>query len=324
MRIIPIIGAVIGLCLIVVLVAEIGAAPVADALITIGWLGFCAICVVHLVVVAGMGLAWRALVPARPARALIWGRLVRDAGSEILPFSQIGGLALGARAVVLAGIPASVAAASTVVDVTLEFIAKLAYLLVGLLLLLHLQPASPVALPLTIALLVATFFALVCVVMQRYGLGALGQFIAASAQRWAEQLATGAIVLHASLAEIYRRTSGLWVGFLLHLACWIASAFEVWAALYLGGLPLDFGTVLVIESLLYGIRTFAFAIPNAIGVQEATYVLIGTSFGLTPEIALAVSLLKRARDLAIGLPTLALWPAFEGRRLWRRTVRVRS
>ena len=320
MRRISIIGGAIGLCLIVALVARIGAAPIGDALRTIGWLGFCAVCAVHLVVVAGMGLAWRAVVPGGPARALIWGRLVRDAGSEILPFSQIGGLALGARAVVLAGLPATVAAASTVVDVTLEFIAKLAYLLLGLLLLLHLQPASPIALPLAIALAIAALLAFLFVAMQRYGLGALGQFIAASAQRWAEQLAAGATVLHASLGEIYRRRSGLWLGFLLHLACWIASALEVWAALYLGGLSLDFATVLVIECLLYGIRTFAFAIPNAIGVQEASYVVIGTSFGLTPEIALALSLLKRARDLTIGLPTLVLWPAFEGRRLWRRAA----
>ena len=68
----------------------------------------------------------------------------------------------------------------------------------------------------------------------------------------------------------------------------------------------------------------AFAIPNAIGVQEAVYVLLGASFGLTPELALAVSLLKRARDLAIGLPTLGLWQAVESGRLWRRRVASRS
>jgi hypothetical protein len=34
--------------------------------------------------------------------------------------------------------------------------------------------------------------------------------------------------------------------------------------------------------------------------------------------ALALSLLKRARDLAIGLPTIGVWQAVEGGRLWRR------
>jgi hypothetical protein len=34
--------------------------------------------------------------------------------------------------------------------------------------------------------------------------------------------------------------------------------------------------------------------------------------------ALALSLLKRARDLAIGLPVLGGWQAIEGGRVWRR------
>jgi hypothetical protein len=34
--------------------------------------------------------------------------------------------------------------------------------------------------------------------------------------------------------------------------------------------------------------------------------------------ALALSLLKRARDLAIGLPVLGAWQAIEGGRVWRR------
>ena len=46
--------------------------------------------------------------------------------------------------------------------------------------------------------------------------------------------------------------------------------------------------------------------------------ILGGAFGLTPEMALALSLLKRARDLTIGLPVLAVWQAIEGGRLWRR------
>jgi hypothetical protein len=59
-------------------------------------------------------------------------------------------------------------------------------------------------------------------------------------------------------------------------------------------------------------------VPNAVGVQEGAYILLGATFGLTPEMALALSLLKRARDIAIGLPTLGIWQALEGGRLWRR------
>jgi hypothetical protein len=78
--------------------------------------------------------------------------------------------------------------------------------------------------------------------------------------------------------------------------------------------------VVVIESMLYAVRTVAFAIPNAVGIQEGAYVLIGASFGLTPEMALAISLVKRARDLVIGLPALGVWQAVEGGLLWRRVI----
>jgi hypothetical protein len=59
-------------------------------------------------------------------------------------------------------------------------------------------------------------------------------------------------------------------------------------------------------------------------VQEGAYVLLGAGFGLTPEMSLALSLLKRARDLAIGLPAIAIWQAIESNRLWRRRNAARA
>jgi len=38
---------------------------------------------------------------------------------------------------------------------------------------------------------------------------------------------------------------------------------------------------------------------------------------LAPETALALSLLKRGRDLVIGLPALGAWQLIESGRLWR-------
>ena len=81
------------------------------------------------------------------------------------------------------------------------------------------------------------------------------------------------------------------------------------------GADLGIGVVIAIESLLYAIRSVAFAVPNAVGVQEGAYIMLGAAFGLTPETALALSLLKRARDLVIGVPALLAWQVLEGRRL---------
>ena len=167
-------------------------------------------------------------MPATGPWVFVWGRLVRDAGAEVLPVSQMGGCVLGARAVVLAGVPASLAAASTVVDLTLEFVAKLAYMALGLGLLGHLRPDKPVALPVTIGLTATGLFALAFIVVQRHGFGLFDRFARRLGRGWAERMAAGAAALQTALGQIYRRRRRLWGGFLLHLACWILSAVEVW------------------------------------------------------------------------------------------------
>jgi glycosyltransferase 2 family protein len=319
-KIISILAGIAGLAMIGALVGYFGAGAVIRSLRAIGWGGFLVICAIHFGVISIEGIAWRLLVPGAPVWAFIWGRLIRDAGSEVLPVSQMGGSVLGARAVALAGVPGAIAAATTMVDLTLEFVAKLAYMAIGLVLLVYLRPAMPVLLPVAFGLAATGVFAIAFVMVQRHGFVFFDRFARMLGRGWAERTAAGAAIVHAALAGTYQRRAGLWGGFALHLACWMLSAVEVWIALRLAGAPLGFPTVLVIESLVYAIRTAAFAIPNAVGVQEGAYVLIGAAFGLTPEMALAISLMKRSRDLVIGLPALGTWQAAEGGRLWRRST----
>ena len=49
-------------------------------------------------------------------------------------------------------------------------------------------------------------------------------------------------------------------------------------------------------------------------MQEGAYAVLAPLFGVGAEFGLAVSLLKRARDIAIGVPVLLLWQAVEGQR----------
>jgi hypothetical protein len=43
-----------------------------------------------------------------------------------------------------------------------------------------------------------------------------------------------------------------------------------------------------------------------------------------PEVGLAVSLLKRARDIAVGVPVVLLWQIVEGKRAFARQNREPS
>ncbi|HTW52625.1 MAG TPA: lysylphosphatidylglycerol synthase domain-containing protein [Stellaceae bacterium] len=307
-----------GIAAMVALVVHFGAEAVGAALLAVGLGGFASVVAIHTALIALMGLAWGALLPSAKAWVAVWGRFVRDAGSEVLPLSQVGGYVLGTRAVALAGVPATQGAASTIVDVTLEFVAQLAYVALGLVWLLHLHTDGIAPRLVVLGLAVASCLAVAFVVVQRRGVRYVDRIARVLGQGWAEKTAAGAAALHQTLEAIYRRRGRIWLSFLMHLACWIASASEVWVALWFAGQPLPFGDAMIIESLVYAIRTTAFFVPNSVGVQEGAYILLGGAFGLSPEMALALSFVKRARDLTIGLPVIALWQAVEGGRLMRR------
>jgi len=72
---------------------------------------------------------------------------------------------------------------------------------------------------------------------------------------------------------------------------------------------------LVIESLLHAVRGAAFAVPSALGAQEGALVLLCAAFGIPPEEAIALSLVKRAADLVLGVPGLIGWQMLEWGRL---------
>jgi hypothetical protein len=52
-----------------------------------------------------------------------------------------------------------------------------------------------------------------------------------------------------------------------------------------------------------------------LGIQEGGFIALGALFGISPEGALALSIVKRVPDLAIGLPGLAVWYWLEFQRL---------
>jgi hypothetical protein len=85
----------------------VGVASVWDAAISVGWGGMALLCVYGLANFCLLGAAWLVLDPPyawRKIATYIWGRAARDSAGEILPISQLVGLVVGARAVMLRGI----------------------------------------------------------------------------------------------------------------------------------------------------------------------------------------------------------------------------
>ena len=317
MRLGVIFAALLGLALATWLVVSVGFGSILSAVFAVGWAGFALLCLCGAALFALLGSAWFVLVPRHENPRLVnfvWGRAVRECAGELLPFSQFGGIVIGARALMLRGVSASLAFSSTIVDVMVEMVAQIVFALAGLAILLALKPHAPPNASLTrgiaIGVVVAGAAAALFLLLQQRGLAALAGWIGRyfpKAGAWLESL-------HSGLAEIRASPPGLAVCFAVHLTGWLGTALWAWLALHLIGRPIPFVFVFAIEAILYAIRSAAIIVPGAIGVQEATYALLGPLFGVAAPTGIALSLLKRARDVALGVPILLAWQFAEGNR----------
>jgi archaetidylinositol phosphate synthase len=105
-----------------------------------------------------------------------------------------------------------------------------------------------------------------------------------------------------------------------HLLGWIVGTGEVWLALALMGQPISPAAALALESLGQTITALGFMVPAALGVQEGAYVAVGAVLGLPLETALALSLVKRVRQIVVGVPALCSWQILELRQLLAAAV----
>jgi putative membrane protein len=311
-----IVAAVLGLIAATVVIAYANVGAVIAAIRPIGVRGFLTVIAAQVALFIPLGLAWWCVTQTGAERAplFMWGRLMREAASDVLPFSQLGGLVIAARAAVLGGVASATAFGSSVVDITLEVAAQLVYTLVGVgLLVHHLGFASHQHDRLLVSLMGGLAIAGVLiggfVMTQKRGLGAIEALV----HRMVPAAAHHATAVTRVVEAVYGKPLRLWACLLLHLLAWFGGAVGAWLILGFIGRPLPFLSVVTIESLLFAIRNAAFFVPSGLGVQEGAYALLGPLFGLPAEAALALSLLKRARDVAVGVPTLISWQLAEGR-----------
>jgi len=307
------VGLAVGIVLFAAVIAWQGIADVAQALGRARW-GIIAIALLHLPPLWADSMGWRSLIPRgeKPRRrTMIRARWIGESINDILPVLQMGGNVVKAWLLADRGVQTGLAGASVVVDVTLVVLTQILFTLLGLGLLAPVigsGKAFPVILvgATILAILLAGFYA-----AQRRGLFG---FVARLSRRilggseWTSA-SYKASTIDAEILQLYRRRRALIASGCWHMLGWFLGIAEVWVGLHLLGHPVDIRTALLFESLGQTIRTGAFAVPGALGVQEGGYVLVGSALGIEPGVALALSLTRRVRELLLGLPGLAVWQA---------------
>jgi len=309
--------AALGVGLTAALAAYAGIGAVYGALDDVGWLGIAWVCMLQLASMAFCAAAWRAVAENTSFMSCLTARFIRDGVSNLAGIIPAIGEVAGARALSLLGATAGIAAASTVVDVALESLSQAIYTMIGLIpLVLLVQPDQATRWLLAISVAIVPIFAAFVVTRRRGALQAAERIIMRIARLLGFASAGEGLDLTRNVLGIYQRHRHVWLALLLHLAGWFMSAVQLWAAAQALDRPLSVGEALALQSIAYAARGAFFFVPGGFGVQEGTFVLVGAVLGVDPAIALALSLVLRARDILLGLPALMVWYGAEGRQRW--------
>jgi putative membrane protein len=305
-----------GLTAAIYLVWSIGFGAVFAAVARAGLAGLALLCLYTLLVFVALAFAWYFLLPPaerRPVVEFYIARLVRDSIAEISPFSPVGGMVAAARLMILKGMSGPYAAASVAGDASTEAMAQVVFLAYGLGLgftrFRHLEGSGPVTEGMLAVLLLAVPGIALLIFLQKKG----ASFAERVAARFFPQTREG-VSFRAAIEDLYDSHARLAASSACHLLGWIGGGVGTFIAFRLVGGHIGLLYAVALEALLSTLRSIAAPVPAAIGVQEWGYALLAPLFGLPAEMGVAVSLLKRAREIALGVPALLYWQSVEGRR----------
>lgn len=311
-------GTLAGLGLGAWLLASVGVTEILALLARAGWWGLLAVILFHVIQLLFSALAWRAvagpLLPQPTMTDFMLLRWIREGVNNLLPVAQIGGEVVAARLLRRRGVKLAEAVAGSVGDLTMEMLTQIAFTLLGLGLLVLLVGQSGVEGTVLGGLAMAAVGAAGFIAAQWFGFAGLierGIMRLSNSFGWAP---LGEVVgLDAAIRDIYRRKRRVAVACLNHSISWLLGGVEVCLALHLIGIDVGLGEGTVIEALGQALKAAGFAIPGAIGVAEGGYVVVCHLFGLSPEVAIALGLMKRLREVSLGVPALAAWQWQEAR-----------
>jgi putative membrane protein len=305
------VGLVLGIAIVVRLVVDADTAALFGVFGRIGW-GFAAILAARGATIFIDGAAWYCLLPRaeRPRfAALLPLRWIGESINTTLPAAQIGGDVVRARLLQRRLAAPAHGAASVAVDFCLSLFAQILFTLLGFVLLARFGGIAGWW-PVVLSAALVPAFAIVS-----WELLARRRWLAA-ARQWADRLglhrlAASLAALGGALGLLAEGRAAIALSLIFHLASFLGHAAELWLTLYLMGLSTGLAEATLLESLSLAARSAAFLIPSGWGAQEASLIALAALTGLPAEAALALGLVKRAREFAIGLPGLAAWAIAE-------------
>jgi glycosyltransferase 2 family protein len=299
-----------------------GYEQVLHALSIAGW-GILWTSLFHLLPMLACIIGWQALMPGRKRPSLLYFLYIlwmRSSVNNLMPVARVGGELVAVRVMMKHGIRKTSAIASTVVELTTSVLAVFLFDVIGIgLFTLHVADHA-VGLKLAAGLLISMPPIGAMLVVQRMGFfGLLDKvFTLMIRDKW-KKYAGNVHKLDRAVHTMYRRMNRVLICGFWQLTGWVLGVGEIWLALYFLGHPLGLLESFMIEALIQASSSAAFIVPGALGVQEAGFLLFGHMLGLAPEIAGALAVIRRCRDLILYVPGLIAWQIQEGKWLLGKT-----
>ena len=320
MKIAAYIGGLLGLALLVALVIRSDLSAMLHTLDS-GGLRLLWLVPYRALFFALYAVGWLALlVPYDPGRRagvgyLFWVTAVREAVDRLLPVASVGGGVVGVRLLRWRGLATVPVSATVIVEMVTTLITVYLFTGLGLLLLVEFDATGSDYHRLLLAFTLTLPVPVTTVLLLRFGsaFGRLQKFLRPMVGE--SMTSEQAESLDHELRACLRRGRRWLASGALQFAALISGCFEIWFALRLFGHPVGWATALVLESMTQAVRHLAFVVPGGLGVQEAGLVIFGHAFGISGELALAVSMAKRIREVLCGLPALISWQWSESRRI---------
>lgn len=276
----------------------------------------------HSVPMIACALGWQALLPGRKKATkllIFYVSWIRSSINNLMPVARIGGEIVSVRLMVKGGVRKAPAIAAIVVELSLSILSQFLFVLIGVGLLLFRVSDDSVGARLLWGVVLSAPLIGGMLYIQKVGVfGILEKLIALFLRdKWKKLIGSGAKLDHA-VRTMYRRRDKIVYCFIMQFLSWALVSGEVWLALLFLGHPLPLWECMMIEALIQAASSAAFMVPGALGVQEAGFLLVGQALGLTPEIAAALAIIRRCRDVLLYVPGLIVWQVQEGKWLLKK------
>ncbi len=297
----------IGICVLLLILENIDFNSVFDLLIMFGWLGFSVVVAVYLLAFWIDALSWLLAIDTAPVSwrwtwKVFAARMAGEAYNALIPAAGIGGEPIKAEILKRRfGVSLKVGGASLVIAKTVNMIALVAFLILGFVMILGVEGLSGSIKTLaglglaTIVSSTATLF-----ILQRYKLTSQVARRLANAINldWIRRSLIHLDDIDQIFVSFYRyRGSRFRWSLSLAFINWLLGVVEIYVVMHFLGYPVDWTAAWIIEAATQLMRTAAFFIPAAIGVQEGTFLFICGLLTGNPTLGMATALIRRAREI---------------------------